>query len=463
MADQFGTLTDSKFDLLDFNWELFTLKEPAVLGNPDKYIMFLKYNKTHPNFLVQKCENEANKSSVGVGDLVYYTCNEIPIVITFAMSSVYNPIFDLRVKGINRIEDALNEHLRDHELVVLQEMDMTKFKHSELALKEMSHIFHSNQQIMNHVVEYESEHAQSIKEMFTLGNEQRIAKKQVEKIMNNFYTRVQELFDGFITSLKPKETKKNERSNDQDIIQLKKLDGFFKEKLTYLKENEIFTEEIKTRLLRRLNLFKTKVNYFIEKIVIESEINLFVNPFIFKSAHQYFPNKVEIGSKEFIDMYSNKLLKNIVREVQMDDLDGELFDMIEGIFKESSTKFRKIVSNFLTIHRNDFIEQFERSIKDLLEEFKSPKFMIIHGMQLRAKSAIYYYLEQMKRIENIRSSGVILENGDIVIMKLIEVMEYFGLDRDSENAGYSVEIKVFEIYNDQDHEDNFNDDERLVI
>jgi hypothetical protein len=393
-----------------------------------------------------------NKTFIEKGDFIYYMSEEFPLVVLFGISHSYNRLFDMNVTGLLNIQDSFNEHLKHHPVDYKQEINMVRFDTNDLNISHMGFIYNSNEKIMYYNYPVGNGQRQLIYEMFLGDFKIENIYKKVNKWTFKMKEHIEQLFKEFLlVHIESNDFESILKPTDSKTERLKVLYDVMMYKMEFVVSNEERLREFEYELLQKTKLVLNKLNFTIEKLLIKPSVNVFFNSLIFDKPTIYFPKKVEVNGPEFTAKYTEIFLNKYFPEDQVDDIEGGFVELLRMSFEGCKVEYQNEISKLKPENSYDDIHQFNKSVDKLLTFLISPKSFLDKIMRLRINSALFYYMDRMMRFSQVRDTGVMIAGTRFVnIIKIAEIMRYFGPDRNVLKVGYPVSFELFTLQEKMD-------------
>lgn len=448
-ADIFGNILGQEARFKPENFGLFTLRQPGE-GEGAKYLIFLKYTSSERSFLVKKCEDDVNDSTIRGDDLIFFSSPKIPFLIYFGSSKKHSPLFDMRVETLGEIEKALNEHLGAHPVKIFQEMNMMKFSESSVSFLDMGHIYSSNQEIVHSAVERSFASPEAPAANFQFDNSQEKNLRQIVTLARQFREEVQSIVDEYTAVATPGNSLAAlEDPQTEGLRQLRAM------REDMLRELGGIVSERRTSYLFRLFLYKNLVkakrvaNYILEKFVLKANSNILVSPFLFKRPTVYFPDRIEVPIEEFVDVYAAELVRKAVPQEQLDTPPGGLLMVLEAAFKKMAARYAETLQKLGAQPKQSFAAEFEKSLALKARQLNRLGYMVTKNMKTRTRNAMRDYLMGIYNNPRFEKANIFRETSSLInIYALNEVYMIFSPGR-SVNSGFAVDVQVFDVVEDQ--------------
>lgn len=451
MADIYGNILGQEPRVSSDKFGLFTLKQIDIAGNI-KYLLFLKYTNTHRNFLVKKCDEDLNKSTIGTNDLIAFSSPAIPFIIYFGVSKEPNPIFDMQIEGLQEIEKALNEHLKDHPIKIFQEMNMIRYIETSVSFVDMGHIYASNQVILNGTSTEQSLRADVNPALyFHFENNKDRNLSQIVSLAKEFRENIMTIINEYTIVITPNNTLDD--LNDPQTEGLKKIKAM--RDLLIKSLNKIVSEKKTSynfRLFLYKNLVRTKkiANYFFDKFILKGVSNILVNPFLFKRPSVYFPGRIEVPIEEFVDVYTREFIATIIPQQQLDIPDHSFIFNLELVFKEFSKQYTSTLNELSVPTIQSFGTEFEKSLMKKMKQLNTLSFHVTKAMRMKIHNGMTNYLMGIYYERRFEKANIFRETSSLInIFSLNEVYQIFSPGR-SVNSGYAVNVQVFDVIDDEE-------------
>ena len=435
------------------DWILDTVKQVNMKGEIE-YFMYLRVYNDETFFLVKEINTNKVNPIIIDTDLIYFSSENIPIIVYLGKSSKSNIIFTKKIKGLVKIEEQMNKYLTNHPIELVQEMDFIQFKQRTLSFKHMGIFYSSNQDHLNYELkDLMTDEVRYPIEFFTFSTDPELMMSQIRRLALKTRMDIESLVESFILPLTPNNSYEDFSNPNTDA--LKRILKFTEEYNIIL--NDIFPiggflGERKKFLLRNLMITKETINIGLKKFITTGETNMFLNPYIFRSPKVYFPTQSVVKVKDFVDVYLQVLLDSLLPFDQIEIIEGSYIDQVIKGFEKLSELYKKTLHDINSEYKEEFPINFKKALDVFVKKINNLTYFVPKRTKAKLNKGLTDYLLAMFLNPKYKNLNLFKSNGnEIFISAISSVYHNFGIIRLSRD-GFAQKVEVF--FDNKENEDS---------